>query len=78
MKANDKAILKQHIKQGDIPSLLTYLESLESESLERLVKERTDTRYYQSRIETIREVISLYNNEPQSPQTRPPMARREP
>ena len=54
--------LKEQIKQGDIPSLLTYLKGLEYESLESLVSTATEARYFQARTHAIREIIALYNN----------------
>lgn len=54
-----KAKLKGNTKLGDIGSLLTYLEDLENDSLERLISEAKDFRFYQSRVQILREIISF-------------------
>ena len=53
--------LKESIKQGSIVSLLTYLKELEQDSLIKYVAVANDHRFYQSRIQTIQEIILLLN-----------------
>ena len=62
MNRRDKQILKESIKQGDIPSLLTYLKMREKESLEKLILSANNTKTFQAQTLAFREIISLYNN----------------
>jgi len=61
MKKKEKRKLKDNIKQGDIVSLLTYLEMIEHESTEKTILSTDGSDFHRAQVLAFREVIALFN-----------------